>query len=332
MQAFVHRVRDLDCSAEESVRQWMTSDQTLTAARGALAEASLPEADARVLVAVAYMARDDQVFGGEHHDVVMKREAARLLGKMTEGASDAASLADDVRRGVRFYKAWSQADRPALVQELMGAVAAAAHAQRDRAGEQGQEEEEGPPEELMDAILKTGGREAAEAARRHFDQVLHLDVAPLEQQIAEVAERAFWDVAQERVAGGDMDVLFHLIEEVHKTLIALSAHRPGMQEELRDTCDPAWLRQQADHGALEPDDVRRLVAYLSGVVCDWQAPADEAAAREWAEAEKAAFALADGVEPMLRELLAPFLRRAIDQLRTLYRRILALRDEGLDVD
>ena len=93
MEAFVRRIGDLDCSLEEALREWMTSDQTLRAARGALAEASLPDTDPRVLVAVAYISRDECVLGGEPRDLVMKREAKRLMGKMAERASDVAGLA-----------------------------------------------------------------------------------------------------------------------------------------------------------------------------------------------------------------------------------------------
>ena len=98
--------------------------------------------------------------------------------------------------------------------------------------------------------------------------------AQLQDAVVEVAQRAFWDAIAEDVRQGRYETLFTLLEELEQSMRALIAHLPGAQADLKDKFDAQWIRQQAEHGALEASTVLNLMLYVAETIAGWTALAD----------------------------------------------------------
>ena len=68
-----------------------------------------------------------------------------------------------------------------------------------------------------------------------------------------------------QVNEGKYEALFSVLGEMQQAMTALVAHSPRLVEELNDCFDAEWLKQQADHGALEVGSVHRLMRYLGAL-------------------------------------------------------------------
>ena len=130
---------------------------------------------------------------------------------------------------------------------------------------------------------------------------------------------------------GEYDALWSLLDEVQRAMLALVAHDARQSEALADRFDAAWLRQRAEAGALETADVHQLMNFVVETVSGWQAPVDDAAAREWAAATTR---LIDETAQQRMELapfiathLLPFLAATIERVGQVYKRMIELGEQ-----
>ena len=126
--------------------------------------------------------------------------------------------------------------------------------------------------------------------------------------VADVAQRAFWDAVAQQTSEGNYAALFSVLGEIEESMRAMLAYSAERQAELRDHFDPAFLRQQVEHGALERAEILRLMDFLATRLAEWHAAADAADARDWVASVKRATASApDDVGALLVAVLIPFL-------------------------
>lgn len=79
------------------------------------------------------------------------------------------------------------------------------------------------------------------------------------------------------------DSLYGILQEMGDGMRALVAHSERSIDELNDTFDVAWLRQQVEAGCLTTEDVRGLIMHLARTISSWQAPVDAVETRAWVE-------------------------------------------------
>jgi len=291
-------------------------------------ETSAPPRDkSRLVLALLCMAMDaERIFDCTvRGDKVMKREAKRFEAKLIAALSPSRavesgeSVAASLHRAKRFYAAWSASDKPRTLDQLMASVVATSAHQRQHGMAAA------PPEETFAHIRGVGGAEAEAEARRRFDGAWQTvrTTADLEATVASIAQRAFWDALAEQVNEGKYEALFSVLGEMQQAMTALVAHSPRLVEELNDCFDAEWLKQQADHGALEVGSVHRLMRYLATTIGEWQAPADEAEARAWVEASESALRSGAHMQELTAFIaahLVPFLKGATERLGQVYKR------------
>lgn len=119
--------------------------------------------------------------------------------------------------------------------------------------------------------------EAAREFEARATEVAAPDVADL---VASIARRAFWDVIRRDLREGRHESLLNVLEEMHGSMIALLAHRPTGQDELRDRFDVNWIRQRLAHQAFDEADARNLMEYLASTIREWHASGDADVAAE----------------------------------------------------
>ena len=340
----------------DQLSQWMRATSTLETARAALKTLGAPNASPRLLLAVACMALDaESTFSESDHDVIMRREATRFHRALLKalraastaeeaevdaaeraaraneegGGTTATPFSEVARRASRFYKAWSAHDKPHTLDQLMASVVAKSVRQREQEGRSAEAME--PPEETLAQIRRLGGVEAEAEARRRFHGSWQTVATPerLEQTVMEVAQRAFWDAIHHHVSEGNLDALFSVLGELQGAMRALIAHAPRALAELDDKFDVAFLKQQADHGALDPASVHGLMRYVAATIAGWHAPADDAEARAWVDEAEASIRAheRDELPAFVLACLLPFLRGAQERLQRVYQRMLAFAEE-----
>lgn len=203
-------------------------------------------------------------------DKSMRREARRFASKLRialrctiglQSESETAEADDEpfatsLNRASRFYKVWSAHDKPLTLEQLMAAVVAESARQREQRIHPPQ-----PPEDTFAQIRGIGGVVAEEEARRRFAGAWEriTTAVRLEQTVRSIAERAFWDALAERVAAGELDALFSVLSEMQQAMRALVAHSPQALADLADKFDADWLKQRAEHGALDVTSVIGLM-------------------------------------------------------------------------
>lgn len=236
---------------------------------------------------------------------------------------ESTTFASAFTRAKRFHAAWSAVDRPQTLDFLLSSVV----------GVKAKQIEQGlapaPPEETFAQIRLLGG-EAAEAQARHnyegaWHRVAHRDVGVT---VADIAQRAFWDVISEGVQEGTYEGLFHVLGELQTAMKALVSHAPAKVAELEDKFDAKWLQQQAEHGALELPSVHSLMRFIMQTIEDWQAPADLPATRAWTGSVEATLVAeeASALEPFIAQYLVPFVRGATERVQAVYSRMMALQE------
>lgn len=327
-EALLAALRAHQSSSFAARSKWMRQKSTIASVIEALRSFGVQD-DAyapKVLLAVLYMAMDDGVLSSqEPHDVAMRHEAQRFHGALCRalGEGVCGNLPADVTRAVAAHGEWRRVDFPETVQHLTASVVA--HGVRER--ERGVESP-APPEHVL-SQLRLLDAEAAAEARRRFDVAwTRVPVSGVDAVVADVAERALWDVITERVQQGDFLVLFGVLGEMHAAMRALVAHCPARCADLDEHFDVPFVRQQAEHDALSHEDVCKLMTYLVDTISAMQAPIDDADARAWSDAAHAAIASAHETDLLTfaHQKLVPFLRDAIHRLRAVYRRTVELAD------
>lgn len=310
-------------SSEFNVRvAWMKADVTKTLVRDAFTAVGVSSCNPQCILALFLLATDDEALTDTEHDVIMRTEAKRFhasMEKLFDG--DASTISEDLRRAMRFYAAWRNADIPHTLDQLL--ASAVAHCVRQRDAGVAEESIE-QPEDIFSQIRMISPEAEAEARQRCRQMWRPVRREDMTQTIAQVAQRAFWDVIQEQISQGDYSGLFHVLEEARGALNALAVHMPSTLEDLDDKFDVAFIRQQAEHGALETENVHGLMQYLIDVVSRLQAPVDDENARTWKENNQS---IIDATKNMaLDEFicahLLTFLSQTIERLQLVYTRMI----------
>lgn len=356
-------LKELEAHAEDKdfarLSEWMRKPSTLSDVQTVLPKLGAPAAKPRLLLALSCMAMDaERTFSDEEeneHDAIMKREALRFHKRFLKALRHAEQhekegkeekkddnkeartlqgrgrepFAETARRASRFYMAWSAADKPHTLDQLMASVVAASVRQREQEGRPA--EEMAPPEETLAQIRRLGGAEAEAEARRRFAGAWRQvrTTADLETTVMEVAQRAFWDAITHHASEGKYDSLFSVLGEMHTAMKALIAHSPRALDELDDKFDPAFLKQQVDHDALEASSVHKLMRYLAATIAAWHAPADDHEAKAWVDATEASLSAHEGeaLPTFIVTCLIPFLRGAQERLQRVYQRMMEFAQE-----
>ena len=187
-----------------------------------------------------------------------------------------------------------------------------------------------PPEGVLEHLRRLDPAAADEAVRRFhvaWTRVAPQDVGTV---VADVAERALWDVVAAQVRDeGNFEGLFGLLEELRGAVRALIAHSERGVADLDDIFDVAFLKQQADHGALTLVDVGNLMRYLVDTVGRMHAPADDADVEAWRRATDAAIDAGrdDDLATFAHARLLPFLKATLHRVRAVYARVVAFGEE-----
>ena len=191
-----------------------------------------------------------------------------------------------------------------------------------------QEQVDAAHERLYADVKRLEG-EDGEARARLVTQATSVQATDLLGHVTEIAHRAFWDAIREEVEAGKTDALLAQVEELQRAMRALVAHSQARSAELADRFDAAWLRQRIEADALDADDLVSLMAYVCETLCEWQAPVDEAEAREWAARHAERARTADPARFMADAVL-PFVRECIGRVQTVYKRLVELGDRAYD--
>lgn len=326
----------------DDMSQWMRKKDTQEITKEALTKVvACTNINPRVCLAMSMMAcNPEETFDQNRtEDKIMCREAIRFhktlvaslqeheekaeqaeRGEQGEQAEQATKKIDESwKRASRFYMAWMRQDKTHTLEQLMASVVA-----RRARNVQSPESEEPPPEETFAQIRLLGGETAAQEALRMYAGAWRpVQAQNLASSVAEVAQRAFWDAIAQHTADGNYDSLFSVLGEIEESMRVMISYSSERQEDLKDKFDPAHLKQQVDAGALELDDVKRLIRYLAETIASWHASVDATDAAEWvASINQTIDQAPQDLGAFLISVLLPFLRDVVNRLQHLYGRVL----------
>lgn len=312
----------------ESMSTWMTNRDTIFTAKEALIKIGATDTNPRVCLAMCMMACNSETTFDENRveDQIMRREAMRfqtaLMAILKEEEPDQ-DFKPAWKRAVRFYMAWTRQDKTHTMEQLMASVVA-----RRARNVQSNEPEE-PPEETFAHIRLLGGDVAEQEARRLYAGAWRpVGGQDLVSNVAEVAERAFWDAIADHTSNGRYDALFSVLGEIEESMKAMISYSSERQEDLKDKFDPSHLKLQAEHGALERDDIVRLIRFLAETIASWHASVDATDAAEWvASVHRTIDDAPNDLGAFLIVALIPFLKDVVHRLQRLYGRVLQASQE-----
>ena len=182
----------------------------------------------------------------------------------------------------------------------------------------------------MEQLRKIGGNDAVERARAQHAAHVPMTERNVVEHVTRVARRAFWDVLRADLLENNYDGLYGILQEMGDGMRALVAHSERAVDELNDTFDVKWLRQQVEAGCLTPKDVHGLIMHLARIISDWQAPVDAEETRAWVEAVESRLDEETELDALVSGLLVDFLTEAHERLGTIYARILSFDRSVLD--
>lgn len=307
---------------------WLRSSTTMRRARRWLESLSLEAADAdvRSLLAFLYMDVDaDSIFApSSSADLIMRRETRAVVQRFDALVEDASALGrrgafeQAYRRARRFFNAWSAHDSAAMIDQITAVLVAC------------KTSDEPPDATLLEQLRGIGGDATVERARARYAAHTPTTERDLLEHVTRVARRAFWDTLRAELAERRYDGLYGILQEMGDGMRALVAHSERAVDELSDTFDVPWLRQQIDAGCLETEDVRRLIVHIARTIAEWQAPADAAEVRLWLENVEVRANRETDLDALVGKLLVDFLAEAHARLGTIYARILSLDPAALE--
>ena len=308
-------------------QHWMKEASNISLTRDALTALGLPDANPRICLAILFMAIDSEnTFDDSPDDVIMRRESERFLASFLSfltGTRDQDEITKAWRRARRFFTAWSSNDKTRTLEQLMASVVA----RRARDSQEGNDQSE-TLEETFHQIRLLGGDVAEQEARRLYAGAWRqVHARDLQQNVTEIAMRAFWDAIIQHTTDGTLDPLFSVLSELEEAMLALISYSPDRLECFKDKFDVAFLKQQAEHGALSLDNIRELVLFIANTLHDWQAPADAGMASEWLRSVKERVESENDMPKFLVTVLIPFIRESIQKVQLMYSRILQTADE-----
>lgn len=320
----------------DDMSQWMKKKHTQEMTKDALTKLVVcTNINPRVCLAMSMMAcNPEETFDQNRtEDKIMCREAIRFYKTLVaslQAHEEKAEQGDQTKQAIkkideswkrasRFYMAWMRQDKTHTLEQLMASVVA-----RRARNVQSPESEEPPPEETFAQIRLLGGDAAEQEARRMYAGAWRpVQAQNLASSVAEVAQRAFWDAIAQHTADGNYDSLFSVLGEIEESMRVMISYSSERQEDLKDKFDPAHLKQQVDAGALELDDVKRLIRYLAETIASWHASVDATDAAEWvASIDQTIDHAPQDLGAFLISVLLPFLRDVVNRLQHLYGRVL----------
>ena len=316
----------------DDMSQWMKKKDTQEITKEALTKVvACTNINPRVCLAMSMMAcNPEETFDQNRtEDKIMCREAIRfhktLIASLKEhedtdhADEDTKKIDESWKRASRFYMAWMRQDKTHTLEQLMASVVA-----RRARNVQSPESEEPPPEETFAQIRLLGGETAEQEARRMYAGAWRpVQAQNLASSVADVAQRAFWDAIAQHTADGNYDSLFSVLGEIEESMRVMISYSSERQEDLKDKFDPAHLKQQVDAGALELDDVKRLIRYLAETLASWHASVDATDAAEWvASVNQTIDQAPQDFVGFLISVLLPFLKDVVNRLQHLYGRVL----------
>lgn len=300
--------------------QWMRSTDIINMTRQWLDSISFDASDqnVRTLLAFLYMDVDSKsIFTSSSSDVIMCRETHTVVQKFDALLDDIGAVEKRTvfiaayDRARRFFSAWSAHDRLAMVEQITSVIVAC------KTGD------EPPDAGLVEQLRNIGGNDAVERARARHAAHVPMTQENVVEHVTRVARRAFWDVLRADLVENKYDSLYGVLQEMGDGMRALVAHSERSIDELNDTFDVAWLRQQVEAGCLTAGDVRRLIMHLAQTISGWQAPVDAAETREWVATVEARAHGETELDALVNGLLVDFLAEAHERLGTIYARILS---------
>jgi len=322
---------------------WMKDAATQETARQAFEVISSNKVriNTRVGLALCMMAMDPTTTfeEGRQEDEIMSRESQRFhrtilkcLRQHEEG-NETFKIDESWKRASRFYMAWMRQDKTHTLEQLMASVVArrARDSSESTTSEASSESSStsSPPEETFAQIRLLGGDVAEQEARRMYNGAWRAVAAPdLARNVAEIAQRAFWDAIAQHTTDGNYESLFSVLGEIEESMRVMISYSPARQDELKDVFDPAFLKQQVDHGALEQEDVVKMVRFLCKTIAEWHASVDAEDASDWVVSVERILADAPSdLGAFLISVLIPFLRDVVTRLQMLYGRVLQAGEE-----
>ena len=341
-------LRDLLSHTEQcdfnTLTTWMKDPITQETARRAfdIISSDTIRINTRVGLALCMMAMDPTTTfeEGRQEDDIMSRESQRFhktilkcLRQHEEG-NGTFKIDDSWKRASRFYMAWMRQDKTHTLEQLMASVVArrvrdSSESTTSQASTSSESSSTSPPEETFAQIRLLGGDVAEQEARRMYNGAWRAVAAPdLAGNVAEIAQRAFWDAIAQHTADGNYESLFSVLGEIEESMRVMISYSPARQDELKDVFDPAFLKQQVEHGVLEKEDVVKMIRFLCKTIADWHASVDAEDASDWVvSVERILVDAPSDLGAFLISVLIPFLRDVVTRLQVLYGRVLQAAEE-----
>jgi hypothetical protein len=256
---------DVEC------RRWMREADKVSA----VAESLLTtEKNAKVFLSFLYMNKESALLFEESVplDCVLGRLVSGIYRRAKEN-SDVSELMAAVTRANVVFEAWKRRDEGRVLQFISESCISQA-----RRGEP-------VDEEMMGYIAAIGGDDALRDTQRRCERFERVQADDLPQHVAEIAERARWDVMRERVANGDVEgTLFPLLRDIQQGVMALMAAAPRAASTFEGRFDVDFMLERHRNGSLNRSDVGDYAVYLATTIASMQAPEDDAVVRPWLRA------------------------------------------------
>lgn len=307
--------------------KWMRSSDAMNVTRQWLLSFDFngSDADVRTLIAFLYMdVEADFIFTSSSADVIMRRETRTVVRQfdallLDTGAFEQRLLfANAYDRARRFFTAWSAHDRRQMTEHITAIIVAC------------KTPNDAPDADLLEHLHNVGGEQAVRRARAEHEAHAPVARENIVEHVTRTARRAFWDVLRSSLVEGNYEHLYGVLQEMADGMRALVAHSVRSIDDLNDTFDVAWLRQQVEADCLTTQDVRGLIMHLARTISSWQAPVDAAEAHAWVDDIESRANVETDLETFVNGFLVDFLAEAHERLGTIYMRILSFEPNLLE--
>lgn len=175
------------------------------------------------------------------------------------------NLKSNVLAYISAFKAWKQSDYQDLINDMF---------QRYHqlgvdilnAPESAHETLKECREGILREARNVGGPDLVQQILSYKPVVINLE------ELQNQYDRAFWDSFREKYDAGDYNLLFLLLDEIKKILLAVD---PSNSQKINDVLDVPFIRQQILAGAYSPEELRLLTNAILDLIKRCQAPAHD---------------------------------------------------------
>ena len=291
-----------ETSTFETAMSWMRDRSNVNRVATAL---DADPALARVFLSLLFMHREQEdLFQDNVLDNIMRRLCTGVWTKLAHADTAVEDIRARTERAGIMLNAWKRRDEDQIMEHL-----------RHRLVSNPDEDDEERREMLR--LYEGLGGNLEQVAEQHQRRWARVRAEDLPEFVADVAERAFWDVLYERVVAGDVEgTLFPLLHDMRRGVTALLAASPRTASSFEEHFDLDWLLERHRNGSISPEDISRYRAYVADLLCRMSAPADESDVRAWADDQ------ADPARPVAS--LVYFVREASGHMRRIVERLEAL--------